>query len=216
MESFYDRRHAGKVLAEELYAYLHTPDLIVLALPRGGVPVAYEIAKRLAAPLDVLVVRKLGVPGHEELAMGAIGMQNSIVLNQDILEELAISKTVCDRVIAEEKKELARREIRYRGMRPFPSLENKTVVLVDDGMATGATMCAALKTVRVQKPKQIVVAVPVAAMSVCEKIATQVDAFICPLRPVLFQSVGFWYEDFSQTTDAEVYELLQKSGKTTH
>lgn len=209
MEKFHDRSHAGRILAEQLRAYANTPDLIVLALPRGGVPVAYEIAKMLAAPLDVLVVRKLGVPGHEELAMGAIGMQDSLVLNQDIIADLHISTAVCDQVIAEAQKELQRREIQYRGERPFPALQDKTVILVDDGIATGASMYAALQVVRAQKPVQIIVTVPVAALSVCQEMAAQVDGFLCLLQPSVFLSVGTWYSDFSQTTDTEVYTLLE-------
>lgn len=211
MEKFYDRTEAGKILAKELKAYAKRSDVIVLALPRGGVPVAYEIAKALTVPLDILVVRKLGVPGHEELAMGAIATHNSIVFNQEIINNLNISKSIINQVIQSEKKELKRREVAYRGDRPFPELTDKTVILVDDGIATGATMRAAIVALGEQQLAQLIVAVPVAAVSTCEEIAALVDQFVCPLRPTYFYGVSMWYTYFSQTTDEEVYELLAKA-----
>lgn len=211
MEKFFDRQQAGKILAKYLKKYTDKSDVIVLALPRGGVPVAYEIAKTISAPLDVYIVRKLGVPGQEEFAMGAIAMDGTILLNQEIVQDLGISKTAIADVIKSEQEELNRRKTIYRANRPLPHLTNKTIILVDDGIATGATMRAAIQALQQQKPKYLIVAVPVAAMDTCEKIETMVDEFICPLRPLFFYGVGVWYVDFSQTTDAEVLELLAKA-----
>jgi len=211
MEKFYDRREAGKVLAKQLEPYAKRNDVIVLALPRGGVPVAYEISKALAAPLDIFVVRKLGVPGYEELAMGAIAIHGGIVLNEEVIAGLGISQGMIDRVIQTEQQELQRRELAYRGNRPFPAFTDKTIILVDDGIATGATMRAAIEALKQQKPARIIVAAPVAARTTCEEIALLVDDIICPLRPFNLQGVGAWYTDFSQTTDVEVHELLAKA-----
>lgn len=213
MDKFADRYTAGQILAKELQNYAHNKDVIVLALPRGGVPVAYEIAKSLEVPMDVFIVRKLGVPMQEELAMGAIATGDAVVFNDDIIEQLSISKADIDRVIKAEKQELKRREVVYRGDRPYPELKNKKVILVDDGIATGASMRAAIKAIRSRKPSEIVVAVPVAAFSTCVELTELVDKVVCPLKPTFFYAVGAWYEDFQQTTDEEVYELLAKVEK---
>lgn len=210
MERYGDRYEAGIVLAEKLKNYANQKDVIVLALPRGGVPVAYEIANTLAVPLDVFIVRKLGVPGHEELAMGAIASGGVTVFNEDIVSELQISKTAIDRVIQTETEELKRRELTYRGNRPFPDLTKKTVILVDDGIATGATMRAAIKAIRQKNPAKIILAVPVAASSTCAEMEKLVDKIVCPLMPHYFNAVGAWYDNFSQTTDDEVFGLLKK------
>jgi putative phosphoribosyl transferase len=208
MEKFRNRHHAGKVLAEELKAYAYNPKVIVLGLPRGGVPVAYEIAKALEVPLDVFIVRKLGVPGHEELAMGAIASGDVTVFNERVLKEIEISKFMVDQVIQLEQQELKRREQLYRGEHQFPVLKGKIIILVDDGIATGATMRAAIKALQKQKPKKIIIAVPVAALSTCKEMEPLVDIMICPQKPELFYAVGAWYEDFSQTEDEEVSSLL--------
>ncbi|MDR3491144.1 MAG: phosphoribosyltransferase [Gammaproteobacteria bacterium] len=213
MEKYFDRTEAGKVLAEALKPYVKNANAIVLALPRGGVPVAYEIAKKLAIPLDVFIVRKLGVPEQEELAMGAIASGETVVFNNEIIKLLNISKADIDHVIQSEKRELKRRELAYRDDRPFPSLADKLIILVDDGIATGATMKAAIKALRLQKPASIIMAVPVAANATCEEIAGMVDGIVCPLRPINFYAVGAWYENFSQTSDDEVTELLAKANK---
>jgi predicted phosphoribosyltransferase len=213
MEKYQDRKDAGKVLAQELKAYADKDDVIVLALPRGGVPVAFEIATALRVPLDVFIVRKLGVPGHSELAMGAIAMGNICVYNEDIIAELGITQPAIESVIAEEQQELNRRVKLYRGERPFPDLKNKTIILVDDGIATGATMRAAINALRILKPEKIVVAVPVAEKSMCDKIQTITDSLVCPMRPNYLYAVGAWYEIFSQTEDEEVYTLLEQANK---
>lgn len=210
MEPFIDRYEAGKILAQQLQEYTNQSDVIVLALPRGGVPVGYEVAKFLSVPLDIFVVRKLGVPYHEELAMGAIASGDSIFLNKDIINQLHISKEAIDHVIQSEKEELQRREIKYRGERPFPKLDNKTIILVDDGIATGASMRVAVQALRQYKPKSIVVAVPVASRSTYDEMRKIADNVICPLTPLLFSAVGEWYQDFSQTSDEEVYLLLHE------
>lgn len=210
MQKFPNRNAAGKVLAEELQPYANNPSVIVLALPRGGVPVAYEIAKHLSVPLDIFVVRKLGVPGHEELAMGAIASGGMTVFNEDVLRDILVEKNTIDSVIQSEQKELTRREIVYRGNRPSLELENKIIILVDDGIATGATMRAAIQSIRKKNPAKIIVAVPVAALSSCEEMATLADSIICPLQPTYFNAVGTWYDDFSQTSDEEVHEWLAK------
>lgn len=213
MDKYQDRRQAGQVLARALSTYADRDNVIVLALPRGGVPVAYEIAKSLHAPLDVFIVRKLGVPGHEELALGAIATGDIYIFNEDIIGELQVSKQQIETVIKQESNELKRRELAYRGNRPFPDLQNKIVILVDDGIATGATMRAAIKSLRLLKPKNIIVAVPVAAKEMCDVMQNEVDQFYCPLRPVSFYAVGAWYQDFSQTEDEEVYTLLKAAKK---
>ncbi len=206
-----DRYQAGRVLTELLKDYAKRTDVVVLALPRGGVPVAYEIANALSLPLDIFIVRKLGVPGHEELAMGAIASGGIAVFNQEIVNQLHISKEAIDKIQKSEQEELLRREQVYRGKKPFPELSGKTVILVDDGIATGYTMRAAIAALKQKNPAQIIVAVPVAAQSTCDEIAPFVDEIICPMRPINFYAVGLWYNNFSQTTDDEVMQLLQES-----
>ncbi len=208
MEKYLDRHAAGKILAKELQHYAHQENAIVLALPRGGVPVAYEIAHALSLPLDVFIVRKLGVPWHNELAMGAIASGGTVVFNEDVLQECHIAPAAINRVIESETKELQRRELSYRGNRSSPDLEHKTIILVDDGIATGATMRAAIQALRLKNPASIIIAVPVAALDTCEKIAKSVEQLICPIRPPDFYAVGAWYENFEQTTDEEVATLL--------
>lgn len=209
MEMKYQNRHeAGKILAKHLKKYSEKKDVIILALPRGGVPVGYEVAKALSVPLDVFIVRKLGVPFQEELAMGAIASHDALVLNDEIIQTLNISQSDIHKVMQSEKKELKRRENLYRGNRPALALQDKTVILIDDGIATGATMRAAILAIRTQNPQKIVMAVPVAAASTCEEMSPLVDELICPLMPTAFYAVGAWYENFSQTTDEEVSELL--------
>jgi predicted phosphoribosyltransferase len=183
----------------------------VLALPRGGVPVAFEVAKALRAPLDIFLVRKLGVPGHEELAMGAIATGGVRVLNDDVVERLRIPFGVIDSVAANELRELERRELAYRGNRPEPEVQGKTVILVDDGLATGSTMRAAVAALRQQGPARIVVAVPVSAPQTCDEYRMGADEIVCAITPEPFYGVGQWYRDFSQTTDEEVSELLEKA-----
>lgn len=211
--NFANRREAGKILADMLMPYANQDDLIVLALPRGGVPVAYEIAKTLHAPLDVFIVRKLGVPWHEELAMGAIATPHVVVFNESVINSVGVSQEDIDKVIQTESQELRRRNKVYRGGRPFPDLTHKTIVLVDDGIATGATMRAAIQALRQQNPTEIVVAVPVAALDTCEELSRTVDQFVCPLTPEDLHAIGAWYGDFSQTEDEEVRQLLSD---TTH
>jgi predicted phosphoribosyltransferase len=208
---FRDRSEAGRLLAAKLGAYANRPDVLVLALPRGGVLVAYEVARALNAPLDAFLVRKLGVPGHEEFAMGAIATGGVRVLNEPVVRALGIPDYAIDAVAVKEQEELARRERLYRGDRPPPDVRGETVILVDDGLATGATMQAAVKALREQHAKRIVVAVPVAAPESCEQLKEQVDDMICALTPEPFYAVGFWYQDFSQTTDEEVRELLESA-----
>lgn len=208
MEKYTDRYEAGRVLAKELVQYANSKNTIVLALPRGGVPVAYEISQALSIPLDVFIVRKLGVPDQPELAMGAIASGEIIVFNDEILRELSIPQYMVDAVIKAEKKELKRRELCYRGNRPFPILEGKNVILVDDGIATGATIKAAIRAIRQKNPAKIIVAVPVAAAVTCDEIASLVEKVICPLKPRYFNAVGAWYDQFSQTEDEEVFKLL--------
>src|SRR5207244_10311245 len=207
---FRDRRDAGRLLAEKLAAYATRPDVLVLALPRGGVPVAYEVAHRLGAPLDVFVVRKLGVPGHEELAMGAVATGGVRVLNDQLVEQLGIPDQMIDAVAARERQELARRERLYRGGRPPPDVRGRTVILVDDGLATGATMRAAIMALRQLQPARIVVAIPTASPETCEELKAKIDEVICAITPEPFLAVGHWYEDFSQTTDEEVRDLLAR------
>jgi putative phosphoribosyl transferase len=203
-----DRADAGRRLLPGLVAYKGRPDVLVLGLPRGGIPVAYEVAHGLGAPLDVFVVRKLGVPGQEELAMGAIATGGVRVLNRDVVDALQIPAHVVDRVAAEEERELRRREESYRGQRPEPDVRGRTVILVDDGLATGSTMRAAVAALRQQGPARIVIAVPVAAPSTCEDLRQEVDEVVCFATPEPFMAVGRFYDDFSQTTDDEVRRLL--------
>lgn len=208
---YIDRKQAGIVLTNLLKEYANRSDAIVLALPRGGVPVAYEIAMALSLPLDVFIVRKLGVPGHEELAMGAIASGGVCELNQEIVRALHIDQTLIDGVKESELEELIRRERLYRGNSPFPDLREKTIILVDDGIATGSSMKAALLALQQQSPARIIIAIPVAARSTVEEMTHLVDVILCPLQPINFYSVGSWYENFSQTSDEEVIELLKKS-----
>jgi erythromycin esterase-like protein/predicted phosphoribosyltransferase len=205
---FRDRAHAGRMLAERLRDYAGRDDVIVLALPRGGVPVAYEIARALDAPLDVFVVRKLGAPGHEEFALGAIATGGTRILNREAVEALGIPAEWIDAIDAKERRELERRERAYRGDRPPPDVAGRTVILVDDGLATGSTMRAAVEALKADEPARIVVAVPVAEPTVCAGLRAEVDDALCLLTPRPFGAVGSWYEDFSQTSDAEVRELL--------
>lgn len=208
---FRDRAEAGRILVQQLAQYAHRPDVVVLALPRGGVPVAYEVASVLNLPLDVFVVRKLGAPGQEELAMGAIASGGVRVVNDDVVRALGISENVVDRVARQEQEELARREQLYRGDRPMVRVQGRTIILVDDGLATGSTMRAAVRALRRQQPARIVVAVPTAAASTCDDLRREVDEMICLMTPEPFYAVGLWYEDFSQTTDREVSDLLSRS-----
>ena len=207
---FRDRREAGRLLAERLRMEGDGSDTVVLALPRGGVPVAAEIAHELAVPLDVFVVRKLGVPGHEELALGAIASGGVRVLNQGVVDAARMSPEAVERVARRELEEVERREAAYRGGRPPVETAGKRVILVDDGLATGATMRAAVAAVRATGPARIVVAVPIAAASTCEELAREVDEIVCLRTPEPFYAVGLWYEDFSQTTDEEVRALLEQ------
>jgi predicted phosphoribosyltransferase len=206
-----DRRHAGRMLAPSLTGYARRPDVIVLALPRGGVPVAYEVARVLQAPLDVFLVRKLGVPGHEELAMGALASGGVKVLNPNVIHMLGIDDAAIDAEIRAEQAELDRREQLYREGLPPPEVKNRSVILVDDGLATGATMMAAVKALKVQQPARLVVAVPTASREVCEQLRGEVDEVVCASMPDPLRSVGRWYEDFSQTEDDEVRALLAEA-----
>jgi predicted phosphoribosyltransferase len=205
---FRDRRDAGRQLAARLQAYAGRADLVVLALPRGGVPVAYEVAVALGAPLDVFVVRKLGVPGHEELAMGAVASGGVQVLNERVLSYAGIDREELSKVVDRERREIERRERAYRGDSPPIDVTGKVVVLVDDGLATGSTMRAAVDAVRRQRPARLVVAVPAGAAETCDELARHVDEVVCVAAPVSFLAVGQWYDDFTQTTDDEVRRLL--------
>jgi len=207
---FRDRMDAGRALAARLSTYAGRSDVIVLALPRGGVPVAFEVARALGAPLDVFLVRKLGVPGHGELAMGAIASGGIRVVSDDIVAMLAISPAAIDETAAREQTELARRERLYRGSRPFPDLQSRTVIVIDDGLATGASMEAAIVALRQRKPARIVVAVPVGAAETCQRLAAVADDVVCASTPEPFQAVGLWYDEFDQTSDEEVIDLLQR------
>jgi predicted phosphoribosyltransferase len=211
MALFRDRFHAGQVLAEKVRKYASSPALLVLGLPRGGVPVAFEVAKALQALLDVFLVRKLGVPGHTELAMGAIASGGVRVLNEEVVQSLNIPDSVIDRVTAQEQRELERRESAYRGKRPAYEIQGRTLILIDDGLATGASMRAAVVALRKREPRQIIVAVPTAAPDTCAAFENQVDEIICATTPEPFVAVGRWYEDFSQTTDEEVREILEQA-----
>lgn len=206
---FPDRRAAGRALAWALSHYADRPKLQVLALPRGGVPVAYEVAQALAAPLDVLLVRKLGVPGQVELAMGAIAEQGARVLNDDIIAELGIPSRVIDEITELEQAEIARRARAYRDQRPPPELRDKTVIIVDDGLATGATMHAAVNCVRLQQPRWIAVAVPVASVEGARHLRRVADDVVAVLTVQPFYALSYWYDDFHQTSDDEVRRLLQ-------
>jgi predicted phosphoribosyltransferase len=211
--AFRDRVDAGRALAAQLVEAYRGEEALVLGLPRGGVPVAFEVACALDAPLDVFLVRKLGAPGHEELAMGAIASGGVRVLNEDVVEALGVPPAVVDAIAARELAELRRRERMYRGERPYPSVAGRTVFLVDDGLATGATMRAAVAGVRLLEPAALVVAVPVAPPDTIAELRGQVDDVVALLAPERLMSVGQWYADFSQTTDDEVRELLGRAAR---
>ena len=208
-QRFRDRHEAGRHLAAALRRYAGRPDVLVLALPRGGVPVGYEVARALGVPLDVMQVRKLGIPGHEELAMGAIASGGVRILNEEIVRMLQIPARVIEAVAAEEQRELERRERLFRGDRPFPDVRGRTVILIDDGLATGSTMRAAAEALRAEGASRLVAAVPVAPKETCESLRAVVDEVVCAVTPVPFHAVGEWYEDFTQTTDEEVRQLLR-------
>jgi putative phosphoribosyl transferase len=208
---FDDRTHAGRELATRLSAYADRDDVLVLALPRGGVPVAFEVAQALRVPLDVFLVRKLGVPGREELAMGAIASGEVRVLNEEIVHGYGIDADTIEAATEREKLELRRRELAYRDGRAAPTIAGKTVIVVDDGLATGSTMRAALTAVRKLSPARVVMAVPVAAESTCAELAAEADEVLCATTPQPFYGVGQWYLDFSQTSDDEVRDLLSRA-----
>lgn len=211
ISTFKNRSEAGKLLAKILYKYSNNPDVLVLALPRGGVPVAFQVAKELHVKLDIFIVGKLGVPGHEELAMGALAWGDVTVLNQEIISTLSISENSILNVKEKESQELKRRNLEYRDQKPFPVIENKTIILIDDGIATGATMRAAIAALKQLNPVKIIVAIPVAPIDACEEIRSTVNDLLCLETPEPFYAVGTWYDDFSQTTDQEVRELLAEA-----
>lgn len=212
MRKFLDRRDAGRQLAQQLDRF-SGPNTVVLALPRGGVPVGYEVATRIGVPLDLLVVRKLGVPGHEELAMGAIASGGIQVIDQRIVSGLGISRAAFDSVVKAERAELERRESAFRRGRPAVDVRGKTIILVDDGLATGASMTAAVEGLRSRDPASIIVAVPIAPPDTCETLGERADEMLCLVTPDPMYAVGYWYEDFTQTTDAEVRELLDAAAR---
>ena len=207
-KKFSNRIQSGQMLAQHLQAYANIENVLVLALPRGGVPIAFEVAKHLNAVLDVCIVRKLGVPGHKELAMGAIASEKTIVFNQDIIDLLGIDQAKITAVVNQELRELRRRDQVYRSNKPAINVKDKIVILIDDGIATGATMRAALTIIQQQQPAKIVVAVPVAPLNICEELRLEVDDVICLQCPENMSAIGLWYEDFSQTTDNEVRAFL--------
>ncbi|MGH9163263.1 MAG: phosphoribosyltransferase [Vicinamibacteraceae bacterium] len=213
-EPFADRREAGALLAKRLGHYRNRTDVVVLALVRGGVPVAYEIARKLGAPLDIFFVRKLGLPGHGELAMGAVASGGVRVLNEDIVAWYKIPATVIERVAQEEQQELERREHAYRGEREAADMRGRIVVLVDDGLATGSTMKAAVQAAQAHAPSRTVVAVPVGAPDTCRELGDFADEVICARTPATFAAVGQWYRDFPQISDREIRELLRESAET--
>lgn len=213
MTVFRDRRDAGRKLAQELLHYAGRSDVTVFALPRGGVPVAYEVALALNAPLDIFIVRKLGLPGREELAIGAIGSGGVRVLNNDIIRILNIPQEVINLVAQQELQELQRREQSYRRNRPAPDVQGRTVILIDDGLATGASMRAAVTGLRTQHPARIVVAVPTAAREVCDAFELTVDEMVCLITPEPFLGVGMWYEEFAQIDDEKVQRLLEEANR---
>ena len=210
---FRDRQDAGVQLASQLAGFADDPNVVVLGLPRGGVPVAYEVARVLHAPLDVFVVRKLGVPGHRELAMGALASGGVRVLNPEVVNTLGIPPRMIDAVADQEQKELERQERAYRGDVAFPDLKGRTVIVVDDGLATGSTMRAAVKALRLMEPRRIVVAAPVAAAETCRNLAKEADEVVCVNTPEAFHAVSLWYEEFLQTSDDEVRFLLKSAGQ---
>jgi predicted phosphoribosyltransferase len=209
--AFADRFEAGQALAKKLVAYARRPGVVVLGVPRGGVPVAEQVARALGIPLDVFVVRKLGVPGHEELAMGALASGGVGVINDEVVSELGITEDVINRVTLREARELARRERVYRGERPAAEVAGKTVILVDDGLATGASMLAAIAALRRRGPAAIVVGVPVAPSETCRLLGREVDDLVCAATPEPFGGVGRWYDNFAQTSDAEVRAALDRA-----
>jgi predicted phosphoribosyltransferase len=211
MLPFRDRTEAGLMLAERLRDYANRDDVVVLALPRGGVPVGYEVARALNAPLDVFVVRKLGLPGQEELAMGAIASGGARVLNWELIRALGIPNQVVEQVTQEEQRELERREREYRDGRPQVEVRGRTVILVDDGLATGSSMRVAVLALKQKEPAQVVVAVPVAPRESCAEMESVADHVVCAVTPEPFLGVGQWYADFSQTTDEEVRDLLRRA-----
>ena len=212
---FKNRSEAGGFLAQKLKEYTNDPNVVVLALPRGGVPVAFEVAQALKAPLDIFVVRKLGVPGYDELAMGAIATGGTRILNFRVVDFLDISNEAIEAVTAREQHELERRERLYRGTRPALDVQGRTVIIVDDGMATGSSMRAAVQSLRQEKPEKIIVAVPVGARETCDSFAKEVDTMcVCAITPEPFDGVGLWYRDFEQTSDAEVRQLLARAAES--
>lgn len=214
IQRFNDRREGGKALAAKLSGLIDRKDIVVLALPRGGVPVAFEVAKKLKAPLDVFLVRKLGVPGQEELAFGAIASGGTTVFNKPLVDVLHLPDALVEEVIEREKKELERREKLYRAERPALALAGKTVIVIDDGIATGASVKAAIAAIRAMKPARIIVAAPVASEEVCSEINRQPDKIcVCAIKPEPLRGVGMWYRNFDQTPDAEVIELLRLAGE---
>ncbi|MCR4339507.1 MAG: phosphoribosyltransferase [Gemmatimonadaceae bacterium] len=208
---FRDRLDAGRQLASRLAEYADRTDVLVLGLPRGGVPVAFEVARALSAPLDVFVVRKLGLPHHEELAMGAIAMGGARVLDRALIAQVGVSDAEIEQVTRREEIELERRQKQYRGDRPLPDIAGRTVILVDDGLATGSSMRVAVAALREEHPRKIVVAVPIAPEETCEMLRGAADEVVCALTPEPFYAVGLWYRDFSQTSDEEVHDLIERS-----
>ncbi len=208
---FLDRYDAGHRLAAALSHYANQPDVLILGLPRGGVPVAYEVARALHAPLDVFLVRKLGFPGHPELAMGAIATGGVRILDRQLIQMYGVPSDAIERVTTQEQQELARREHLYRDDRPPPDVRGRTVILIDDGLATGSTMRAAVEALREEGARKIVVAVPVAPPDTCEAMKDEVDEIVCAVMPEPFRAVGIWYADFSETTDDEVRDLLARA-----
>lgn len=211
MERFLNRRDAGKQLSQKLMKYAGRADAVVLALPRGGVPVAYEVARALKAPMDVLIVRKLGVPGQEELAFGAIASGEIRIINENLVRQLKLDPEVIDVIMQRERSELQRREGQYRGNRAAVDVRDRIVILIDDGLATGATMLAAVSAMRSQQPARIVLAVPTASQQAIRIFRSRVEEAVYVIAPEPFEGVGKWYEDFSQTTDEEVQKLLSET-----
>ena len=211
MTRFEDRFDAGRFLARQLQHHAGNPNVVVLALPRGGVPVAFEIARAIDAPLDVFVVRKLGAPGYEELAMGAIATGGVRVFNEEVIQHLGVSQSWIEATIREQEEELRRREEAYRGDRLPAELQGHTVILVDDGLATGASMRAAVRALRQRHPAAITVAVPIGSLDTCDQFRPEVEEIVCARTPEPFHAVGAWYQDFTQTTDDEVRELLDRA-----
>jgi len=216
MQRFLNRREAGKRLALKLKDFENRSNVLILGLPRGGVPVAYAVARELHASLDIMIVRKLGMPGREELAIGAIASGGVRILNEDIINGMALPESIINRVTAQEQLELQRRERQYSGDRPPLEVRDRIVILIDDGLATGASMLAAVRAVRSRHPAQIVVAVPAASVQAIRMIQPEVDQVVCVLSPEPFEGVGKWYEDFSQTTDQEVQLLLEEANQHSH